>query len=456
MFKKIVGLGFPSTGKNAKDVKEYINTLVLGGATEFFTGYNPPDWYTRFGFEVSPNGRFAEHEQITSLETLKHVVDEVHSHNLEIFVNLNAWYYTDETFTYIKKMVDDFIEIGIDGIICGNIGIIEYLKSIDYGGNKISKKLKINISTIMALYNKEAIRLFLENYEINKIILSREVTLKEIESLVLEFPNVLFEVFGEGDFCRYNNGLCFAEHKYGAKDICTVVVNDLIIKKKFKADFKEIILDNNLSNQEKIDLLDDEYNDIFGQISSLLGKIDLGFVDIEICKKELYYIINISKNRIDLFFDAMKAINSQRNVNIFIYLRALKFLNLEEFRELEKELENSIKTGLIYLTNKSKEVGGSAKLKSLELGTFYSRSDNLNLYTYLFFSKFSNIETVKFPTRGRNSTQKLSLINQILESNKIDEKFLDRSISIERAHYDLTYLFGDKLWFRNMLKQFKI
>jgi len=47
----------------------------------------------------------------------------------------------------------------------------------------------------MALYNKEAIRFFLENYEINKIILSREVTLKEIESIVLEFPNVLFEVF---------------------------------------------------------------------------------------------------------------------------------------------------------------------------------------------------------------------------------------------------------------------
>jgi collagenase-like PrtC family protease len=35
----------------------------------------------------------------------------------------------------------------------------------------------------------------LDNYKINKVILSREVTLKEIESIVLEFPNVLFEVF---------------------------------------------------------------------------------------------------------------------------------------------------------------------------------------------------------------------------------------------------------------------
>ncbi|MDD2907964.1 MAG: U32 family peptidase [Candidatus Gracilibacteria bacterium] len=448
MFKKIVGLGFSSTGKNAKDVKEYINSLVLGGATEFFTGYNPPYWHTKFGFEVSPNGRFAEHEQITSFETLSLVVSEVHYRNLEVFINLNAWYYTDETFPYIQKMVEEFIKIGIDGVICGNIGILEYLKSIDYKG-------KINISTIMAVYNKEAIYFMLDNYKVNKVILSREITLKEIEKIVLEFPNVLFEVFGEGDFCRYNNGLCFAEHKYGSKDICTVVVNDLVIKKRFKPDFKELILNPLLSNEEKINLLDDNYDDIFTQIASLLGKIYLGFLDEEPLKNELIKIINSSKNRIDLFFDAMKPINSARNTNIFIYLRALKYLNMQEFFDLKSELENSIKSGIAYLTKKTKDIGGSAKLRALELGNFYARSDNLNLYTYLFFSKFPNIETVKFPTRGRNHNEKLQLISKIVEEQKIDKTYFDRGVSIERAHYDLTYLFGDKLWFRNMLKEFK-
>jgi collagenase-like PrtC family protease len=41
----------------------------------------------------------------------------------------------------------------------------------------------------MAIYNSEAIRFLLENYKINKIILSREITLKEIEILVTEFKN---------------------------------------------------------------------------------------------------------------------------------------------------------------------------------------------------------------------------------------------------------------------------
>jgi collagenase-like PrtC family protease len=67
---------------------------------------------------VSPNGRFSEHEQITDFETLKAIVTEVHKYNLEVFINLNAWYYTDETMPLIEKMIQEFQTIDIDGIIC--------------------------------------------------------------------------------------------------------------------------------------------------------------------------------------------------------------------------------------------------------------------------------------------------------------------------------------------------
>jgi len=61
----------------------YIKELIDGGASEFFTGYNPPYWYERFGFEVSPNGRFSEHEQITDLETLAQISEEIHKYKNE-------------------------------------------------------------------------------------------------------------------------------------------------------------------------------------------------------------------------------------------------------------------------------------------------------------------------------------------------------------------------------------
>ena len=447
MFKKIVGLGFNTKWKNAKNIGKYIKSLVEWWATEFFTGYNPPYWHEKFGFEVSPNGRFAEHEQITDFEVLKEIVLEVHKYDIEIFINLNSWYYTDETFPYIKKMIEEFIEVWVDWIICWNIWILEYLKEIEY-------KWKINISTIMAVYNKEAVRFLLETYNVNKVILSREVTLKEIESIVTEFPNTFFEVFGEWDFCRYNNGLCFAEHKYWAKDICTLVVNDLIIKKKFKPDFKDFLLDNNLTNQEKIEKMDDSYEDIFIQINNILEQIELKFLDKDIALKQLENIIQISQNRVDLYFDAMQVINSNRNKNILIYLKWLKYLDNNKYDILVKEIEKSIKTWIKYLIDKTKDLGWSAKLKAMELGNFYARGDNLNLYTYVFFSKFKNIETVKFPTRWRNYNEKINIITDVVETQKIDSKYIDRGVSIERAHYDLTYLFWNKLWFRKILKEF--
>lgn len=447
MFKKIIWLGFPSKGKNAKDIKEYVKSLVDSGAWEFFTGYNPRYWYEKFGFEVSPNGRFAEHEQITEFETLKTVVEEVHTYWIEIFWNLNFRYYTDETMPYIKRMVEEFQEVWVDGIICGNIGILEYLKQIWYKG-------KINISTILAVYNSEAIRFLLENYKINKIILSREITLKEIESILKEFPDVTFEVFWEGDFCRYNNGLCFAEHKYTTRDICTVVVNDLIIKKRYHPDFKRIILDETLSNIEKIEQLSTSYQDIFEEIEDILEKIQLGFDDKPILVERLQKIITQNQKRVDIFFDALRPMTDTHNIKVIWYFKWVKYLLhnwYDSLQLLHDEIEQSIKSWIQYLKQKSQKIGWEAKLKALELASFYAKWDNLNLYSYLFFSKFKNLDTVKFPTRGRNYAEKIALIERVLQDWEVSPELIDRGVSIERAHYDLTYLFSDKLWFRKLV-----
>lgn len=122
------------------------------------------------------------------MESLKEIVKEIHTHGKEIFVNLNAWYYTPVTFPFIERMVAECMDIGVDGFICGNIEILEYLHSLPYSG-------KINLSTILSIYNTQALEYFLQNYRIYRVILSRELTLKEIEHLVTSYPHVLFEVF---------------------------------------------------------------------------------------------------------------------------------------------------------------------------------------------------------------------------------------------------------------------
>ncbi|HIP21671.1 MAG TPA: hypothetical protein EYG72_01825 [Candidatus Pacebacteria bacterium] len=53
----------------------------------------------------------------------------------------------------------------------------------------------MNVSTIFNIYNKETVKFLIENYKINRVILPREVTLKEIIDITNHFPNVKFEVF---------------------------------------------------------------------------------------------------------------------------------------------------------------------------------------------------------------------------------------------------------------------
>lgn len=446
MFKKNVWLGFSSVWKNAKDAREYIKWLIAGWANEFFTWYNPPYWHEKFWFEISPNMRFAEHEQITDYNTLKEMTEEIHANWFLIYANLNFWYYTDETFPYIEKMISEFIEIWIDWITCSSIAVLEYLKNINY-------KWKVNISTIQTVYNTEAVRFFLENYKVNKIILSREVTLKEMEKIINEFPEVQFEFFWEGDFCRYNNWLCFAEHKYSNKDICTVVVNDLVIKKKYKSDFKKVLLDNTLSAETKVNSFDDSYLDLFEQIENIFLSFELGELNKEKTKEGLRKLVDIGKNRVDLYYDALKPINDIRNKNIVIFLKAVKFLESNEYKDLEEELTKSIKSWLEYNVEKTKELLWKHKLKAYELRNFYARNDNLNLYSYMFLLQYPNVDT-KFPTRWRSYNERMQIITDVTEKWEVDTKYLDRSMSLDRVHYDLTYLFWDKLRFRNLLKEY--
>lgn len=452
MFKKIVWLWFQSKWKNAKDVKKYIKSLVDSWATEFFTGYNPTYWSDKFGFEVSPNWRFAEHEQITDFETLQSIVEEVHNYDLEVFINLNAWYYTDITFEYIKQMVWEFIQIWVDWIICWNVWILEYLKEINY-------KWKINISTIMALYNTESIRFFIENYDINKVILSREITLKEIEKLTNNFPNTKFEVFWEWDFCRYNNGLCYAEHKYWARDICTVVFDDLVIKKRFNPDFKKIILDENMSYLEKNQNFDKTYKNIFEELDNILNDLELDY-SLDLQNKLLKILKQISK-RTDLFFDRLETKDSLFNSKIFTYLKWINYLlNLDisledrEFFISEKNIiTQNIKSWIDYNLSKIKFLQSSHKLEAIKTNLTYSKWDNLNLYSYLFFNNIKNIETVKFPTRWRNYNEKLLLIEETIKNAKVDEKYIDRWISPKRTHYDLSYIFWNKNRFLDFINK---
>jgi len=469
MFSPIIWLGFNKWWKKRNDVEKIISGHVEQGAKEFFCGYNPPYWHDKFGFEVSPNGRFAEHEQITDFESLREVVETVHKYWRKIMWNINHWYYTDVVENEFKQMIDDFIKADIDGFIVSSMGTLEYLEEISewrweqwYIINW--KKLQLNISTIMAIYNIGAIEFLKENYPIAKVILSREVTLPEIEKILEHFPELWFEVFGEWDFCRYNNWLCFAEHKYTDRDICTVVVNDWIRKKAIRYDFRKIVKDESLENNQKVEQLDNEYKDEFQQIEELLENYLLEN-NGEILDK-IADLVKFIVWKYILFYDSLQGPRTEHNKNFLLFLDAVKLLkeknikleNLPYFENLDNLLDYLLKEEKAwkkqYMENLKEFVWWKFGIETKYKDNFYNRADNLNLYSYIFFDKFENIDTVKFPTRWRNYLPKIKLIDECVQNQEKILEHLDMNVSPERAHYSLKYLFGnDKFWFYDLRKR---
>jgi len=463
MFSPIIWLWFSKWWKKRNDIQKIIKNHVDQWAKEFFCGYNPPYWHNKFWFEVSPNGRFAEHEQITDFESLQEIVNEVHKYGKKIMGNINHWYYTDVVEKEIKQIIDDFIKVWIDGFIVSTFEILEYLDEISEGRWEhwyiINwKKFHLNISTIMAVYNEDAIAFLKENYPIHKVILSREFALPEIEKLLNHFPDLLFEVFWEWDFCRYNNWLCFAEHKYTDRDICTVVVNDLIVKKAIRYDYRKIILSDE-DNNEKVKKFDNEYVGDFGRLEQMISE-DYFTKDKNEVLKEIADLVKFIVWKYTLFYDPLQGPRTEHNKNFLLLLDAVKLLKDNNVDLVWLNYFENIDRLYDYL-NKEKELwkkqyfenlksfiwekfGVEAKYKD----DFYNRADNLNLFSYVWFDKFKNLDTVKFPTRWRNYLPKLKLIEECINNpDKIYEN-LNLNSSPERAHYNLKYLFGsDKSWF---------
>lgn len=468
MFSPIIWLGFNKWWKKRNDIKEIIKKHIQQWAKEFFCGYNPPYWHNKFWFEVSPNGRFAEHEQITDFESLKEIVEEIHKYWKKIMWNINHWYYTEECWEETKQIIDDFIKVWIDGFIVSNFEILEYLEEIaDWKREKWYiinwKKYQLNISTIMAVYNTEAIKFLKENYPIAKIILSRELTIPEIENILNAFPDLLFEVFGEWDFCRYNNGLCFAEHKYTDRDICTVVVNDWIVKKSINYDYRKIVKDEKLSNNEKAKLFDKTYEDEFTQLHNLLDIYPIQ--QNKDLLEEMKNLLNQILRKYIIFYDPLQWPKTKHNLNfqtVYEVAKILKqnneniqhdyFKNIDELVDyLEKEKTEWQKQ---YIKNLEEFVWEKFWIKAKYKDDFYNRSNNLNLFSYVYFDKFKNLDTVKFPTRGRNYLPKLKIIEECIKNNnKIYEK-LTLNDTPTRAHYELKYLFdNNKYWFYDLRKK---
>jgi len=183
---------------------ENIEKYIYAGATEFYCGVFDSHWLEKYGYIVGINRRPYPNSNISDFFELENVVKKVHKYNCKVFFTVNEHFYIDKQMDLIRSHITNAINCGVDAIIVSDISLVNYLSEI--GG------INIHISTGGTVFNSLTAQFYQKNRGVSRIIMPREVTVKEISEISKNMPTVEYEVFMLNEGCINIDGFCNHVH----------------------------------------------------------------------------------------------------------------------------------------------------------------------------------------------------------------------------------------------------
>lgn len=136
------------------------------------------------------------------------MIQHCHSLNKRIYIAANSLVLEKELETVVNNLAL-LSELQPDALIVQDFGLLRLVKKYFPG-------LKIHASTLMTAHNSEAVQFFGER-GCERVVLARELTLKEIEIISKKAANTELEVFVHGAMCFSYSGLCLFSSYLGGK-----------------------------------------------------------------------------------------------------------------------------------------------------------------------------------------------------------------------------------------------
>jgi len=134
-------------------------------------------------------------------------VDYAHSYGAKIYVTLNTIIKENELEEAVRY-AGFLYEIGVDALILQDLGLFKRIKE-EY------PDFEIHASTQMTIHNGEG-ALYLKEKGFHRIVLSRELSLKEIEYISKDL-NIETEIFVHGALCISYSGQCLMSSMIGGR-----------------------------------------------------------------------------------------------------------------------------------------------------------------------------------------------------------------------------------------------
>jgi len=148
------------------------------------------------------------------LEQIDQGIAEAHQRGKKFFLTSNLLPHNDKVRTYLRD-IEPIIAMKPDGIIMADPGLIMMVLDKMHSGawNHVPIHLSVQANTT----NHATVK-FWQKVGVTRIILSRELSLDEIEAIRNECPDMELEVFVHGALCIAYSGRCLLSGYFNRRD----------------------------------------------------------------------------------------------------------------------------------------------------------------------------------------------------------------------------------------------
>ncbi|MBY0464301.1 MAG: U32 family peptidase, partial [Burkholderiales bacterium] len=148
------------------------------------------------------------------LEQIAQGIEEAHQRGKKFFLTSNLLPHNDKVRTYLRD-IEPIIAMKPDGIIMADPGLI--MMVLDKMNSGAWNHVPIHLSVQANTVNHATVK-FWQKVGVTRIILSRELSLDEIEAIRNECPDMELEVFVHGALCIAYSGRCLLSGYFNRRD----------------------------------------------------------------------------------------------------------------------------------------------------------------------------------------------------------------------------------------------
>lgn len=142
-------------------------------------------------------------------DNLAYGIDYAHQRGVKVYITANIFarnHELDRIPEYFKKLKD----YKPDGIIVSDVGVMELIK-------EYLPDTEIHVSTQTSIMNWTTAK-FWHNYGATRVVLARELSLKEIAGIKEKVPTLELETFVHGAMCMAYSGRCMISSYMNSRD----------------------------------------------------------------------------------------------------------------------------------------------------------------------------------------------------------------------------------------------